>query len=463
MAINSYEYIVIGSGAAGGVLAHNLHMAGAEVLLIEAGKFYRKNTFPKNEADATAKLYWGGGAEFNESGRMLFLRARLVGGTTIVNQALVDRFDDIAFDDWKAQSGVDFFTKEAMAPHYEAVENFINCYTFSGDERNENAEKFVGACKKLNIGWKYLRRAQDDCALEKKNDCIACLGGCHRDSKQSTMATYIQTAEKHGLQISASTEVQHIENHGDESNTIFATKNGLPIKFNAKNVILCGGAFGTTQMLLRSGYKKQLPALGKYFSSHPQFMSFGRFDEKINSHKGYFQTVASSEPSFRPKGFKLEIVYATPISIAMLFPEFGADHQNLMRNYGNYSCIEVATRDENVGEIKIDKKGKLVVKKQLTDQDNKRKDAGLETVRNLMETAGAKEVIQSQNYFGLHLMGGSVMGVHQKDSVVAPDFRLHGYKNIYVADSSLFPNAPGINPSLTVMALAQKLSTELIR
>lgn len=463
MAINTYEYIVIGSGAGGGVLAHNLHIAGAEVLLIEAGKFYRKNTFPQNEADSTAQLYWGGGAEFNKSGRMLFLRSRLVGGTTIVNQALLDRFDDLAFNDWKNQSNVDFFTNDAMSIHYKAVEDYLDCYTFSGNEFNENAEKFVNSCKKSKIGWKFLRRGQSDCALEEGNDCIACLGGCHRDSKQSTMATYIQSAEKQGLNISANTEVKHIENHGASGNTIYANKNGIPIKFKTKNVILCGGSFGTTQILLRSGFKKKLPALGKYFSTHPQFMSFGRFDEKINSHKGYFQTVASSEPSFRPKGFKLEIVYATPISIAMLFPNVGVEHQRLMKNYGHYSCIEIAVRDENVGELKIDNKGKLVIHKELTDQDKQRIELGLGTVKQLMETAGAKEIIQSKNFFGLHLMGGSVMGVNGADSVVDPDFRLHGYKNIYVADSSIFPNAPGINPSLTIMALAQKLSKELTK
>ena len=55
------------------------------------------------------------------------------------------------------------------------------------------------------------------------------------------------------------------------------------------------------------------------------------------------------------------------------------------------------------------------------------------------------------------------MGVDPKTSVVDPEFRLHGYKNIFAADSSIFPNAPGINPSLTIMALSKKAAADILR
>ena len=74
-----YDFIIVGSGASGGVLAHNLNKAGASCLLVEAGKFFRKDTFPKTEFDYTSKLFWGGGIEFEESGKMAYLRAKCVG------------------------------------------------------------------------------------------------------------------------------------------------------------------------------------------------------------------------------------------------------------------------------------------------------------------------------------------------------------------------------------------------
>lgn len=456
-----YDYIIVGSGPSGGNLAYNLNKAGASCLLIEAGKFFRKNTFPRNEADTSAQLYWGGGLEFDEKAEMIFLRARVMGGTSIVNQCLLDRFDDNAWGDWKDRSGVDFFNSEAMSPYYDTVEDFLDLHTFKPEERNPNAELFCKSCDDLGYKWSYLRKGQNDCAHEKGNDCIACLSGCHRDSKQSSMATYIQTAEKEGLEISSETEVQNIEHKNDLIRVHALYQKKKKIIIEGRHLILAGGSFGTTKMLLQSGFGEKLDALGKNFSSHPQFMSFGIFDEEINAHKGYFQSVASKDPKFREQGFKLENVYAPPISVAMLFNTLGKGHQEIMRNYTKMQCIEVAIRDENVGEIKIDKKGKLIVSKPLTDQDKRRRDKGLQVVNNILSKSNAKRIIQSPYYFGLHLMGGCAMGTDANKSVVDPEFKLHGHNNIYIADSSIYPAAPGINPSLSIFALSQKLSEQL--
>ena len=457
-----YDYAIIGSGPSGGLLAHHLHNSGANCVLIEAGKLYRKNTFPENEADYSAQLYWGGGMEFDQQAKMVFLRSKAVGGTSIVNQCLMDRFDDIAFNDWNKKSNIDFFTPEKMAPYYEKVENHVQPHTFSEKELNTNAKKFLQGCDAMGYRWDYLHRGQTDCCLEKGNDCIGCLGGCYRDSKQSSLVSYIQPAEKKGLKIISEFNVETIE-HNVEHVVINGTINGTKNQVTAKKIILACGSLGTTQILLRSGFKKKLPALGKNFSCHPQFMTFGIYDQPIDAHKGAFQTVASKDPSFRTRGFKLENVFAPPISVAMLFDVFGKEHQQLMKKYRYLSCIEVAVRDEETGEITIDKKGKLIVKKELTERDKKRRDDGLQVVKNIMEKSGAKQVFQSGFYFGLHLMGGCSIGTNPEKSVVDPEFKVHGFKNIFIADSSIFPMAPGINPSLTIMALSEKLSEQLLK
>lgn len=455
-----YDYIIIGSGPSGGNVAYNLHKAGAKVLLVEAGKFFRKNTFPKYEADTSAQLYWGGGIEFDSESRMAFLRARVMGGTSIVNQCLLDRFDGIAFNDWKSESGISWFTPEHMRQYYDTVEGQLKLHTFAPSDYNKNAQMFTKACDELGVKWAPLRKGQGDCAHERGNDCINCLGGCYRDSKQSSLVGYVQKAEKEGLQIAAETEIDRIETNNDTV-TIHGSSKGQKVSYTAKNLVVAGGSFGTTKLLLQSGFKEQLPALGKYFTSHPQFMSMGVFDEPVNAQRGYFQTVASKDPNLRTKGFKLENVFAPPISMAVLYNRTGTHHQRFMSGYNNMACIEVAVRDENTGEIAL-KGNKLVVQKKLTDQDKRRRDEGVELIKNILLKQGAKEVIQSPYYIGLHLMGGAVIGTDATKSVVDPEFRVHGHKNIYIADSSIYPNAPGINPSLTIMALAQKLSEQLI-
>lgn len=464
--MNQYDFIIIGSGSGGGALAYYLHQAGAKVLVFEAGKFYRKNTFPKTEAEASAELYWGGGIEFDQQAKMGFLRGRLVGGSSIMYQCLMDRFDDIALNDWKSESGVDYFTPDGMSPYYDQVEKDLQLHTFTENERNGNANLFVKACDDLGYKWGYLRRGQHDCGRELGNDCITCLGGCHRDSKQSSMVAFIQKAEATGLKIEAEVEITEII-HSDEGVTVKGLKGLLgrkaPIIAKAKKVILAGGAFGSSKMMLTSAFASKIPALGKKFATHPQFMWFGFQKEYVDAHKLFFQSVASKDPNFRANGFKLENVFSSPVSTGMLFTVRGARHHDLLKRYRHMQCVEVAVRDENIGEIKVDNKGKLIVHKPMTDQDNERKVKGHNAIRNILEKAGAYEVYESHMSFGLHLMGGCTMGVDPKTSVVSPEFNVHGMKNLYICDSSVFPNAPGINPSLTIMALANKLSRELIK
>ncbi len=457
-----YDFIVVGSGSGGGALSYYLNKSGAKVLLLEAGKFYRKDTFPKTEAETSAYLYWGGGIEFAKDGRMGFLRTKMVGGSSIVYQCLMDRFDDIALNDWKNESGVNWFTPEIMAPHYDQVESDMVLHTFCREEMRPNGILFADACDKLGYKWGYLRRGQSNCAPEKDNDCTGCLGGCFRDSKQSSLVAFIQKAEKEGLEIIAETEIYKVEPNKDTCK-VHGFQNGKQVTFEGKKVILSGGAFGSTRMMHMSGYKSKLPALGKKFASHPQFMWLGFQNEIVDAHKGMFQSVASKDPNFRAQGFKLENVFASPISIGMLMNETGIEHQRLMKQYRYMQCIEVAVRDENAGEILCDNKGKLTVSKPLTDQDKTRRDKGHHAIENILNTSGAKEIYKSKFYFGLHLMGGCTMGVDGATSVVNPDFQVHGEKTLYIADSSIFPNAPGINPGLTIKSLGHKLAQQLIK
>ena len=85
----------------------------------------------------------------------------------------------------------------------------------------------------------------------------------------------------------------------------------------------------------------------------------------------------------------------------------------------------------------------------------------MEAIRNIFCSTGAKEIVESDIAIGLHLMGGCNMGVDPARSVVSPEFRLHGSRNIYAADSSVFPNAPGIDPAFTIMALALKGAAQI--
>ncbi len=276
-----YDYIIVGAGTAGGILAHNLTLAGAKCLLVEAGKYLTRETFPVTEADASAQMYWGGGMELSEDARMAFLRGKLVGGGSVVNQALMDRFDDVAINDWRDESGINFFNREIMDPLYEKAESMIALHTFKAEERTRNAELFVEGCEKSGYEWHFLRRAQKDCAFSKYNDCVACLGGCHRDSKQSTLVTYIRDAEKEGLSVMADTTIELINADKDEVK-LFGVKDGKVVSFISLLGNEVGGLFvhaahqrnGIGHQLMDFATKIRMPLTLDVFKDNPIGRSF---------------------------------------------------------------------------------------------------------------------------------------------------------------------------------------------
>ncbi|RLB97796.1 MAG: GMC family oxidoreductase, partial [Deltaproteobacteria bacterium] len=96
-------------------------------------------------------------------------------------------------------------------------------------------------------------------------------------------------------------------------------------------------------------------------------------------------------------------------------------------------------------------------------EDRNTQEKGFNAIHNIFNSTGAREIVTGEITIGLHLMGGLGIGSDPSRSVVNPEFRLHGRNNIFCADSSIFPNAPGINPSLTIMALNKMAGEKILR
>ena len=460
---STYDVIVIGAGVSGSFMARDLTAAGLKVLILEAGSSFSRTTYPRKEIDANSRLYWGGGVELNTSSTLALLRPKVVGGGSIVNQALMDRFDDDALDSWRSQSGTDFFSTEKLAPWYEKAENELEIQTVPENYRNGNARIFAEGFQKNGFTCAPLVRAQKNCHFEDGNDCIECLAGCRIDSKQSMPVTTLRKALKAGAEIVSDFEVKILKHSNDLQTVGGIWKKSTEYTFQARKVILAAGAIGNSRLLLQNGYKHSIPALGENFYTHPQYMVIALYNEVINAHKGPLQSYKSYDKGFRKKGFKLENVFAPPVAISMLLPGLANKHQSLMKKITRMACIEVAVRDTEPGKISVGSNGKLHVLKELNSTDLQRKQNGMDAIMSIFQSTGAKEIIPGELGIGLHLMGGCSLGSDSKRSVVSPDFTMHECKNFVVADSSIFPNAPGINPSLTIMALSKMASAKLLQ
>lgn len=455
-----YDVIIIGSGVSGSFIAWQLTQKGVKCLMLEAGSYFHAENYPTNEMDSNSKLYWGGGIELNTIANIGILRPKVVGGGSIVNQALLDRFDDDALNSWRSVSGIDFFSTQNLKPFYDLVDQTIISQEISAKYRNRNAEIFEQGFKNNGYTCAPLIRAQKDCKSELGNDCIECLAGCRVDSKQSMPVTVLKTAIESGLNVISNFEVQTVMSTPDFHVVKGKFTNGKTAEFQAGKIVMAAGAIGNSKILLQSGFKNKM--IGKNFYTHPQHMILAMYDEPVNAHKGTFQAFKSSDPIFRKAGFKLENVFAPPVAIAMLLPGIGEKHRTVMDKITHLACIEVAIRDTHPGTISINKQGKPIINKGMNTEDKMRMKRGTDAVYSIFKSTGAREIIPGTIPIGLHLMGGCGIGTNQSLSVTSPNFSMHENKNIFIADSSIFPNAPGINPSMTIMAISIKAAQQIL-
>jgi choline dehydrogenase-like flavoprotein len=460
--MSTHDFIIVGAGVSGSFIAERLVAAGLRCLMLEAGRDFSAATYPRTEVDANSQLYWGGGIELTSDARIGLLRPKVVGGGSVVNQALLDRFDDDALDSWRERSGIDWFSRAGMDPWYEQVEQRISITPVPEEHANGNAEVFRQGFANNGYRCAPLLRGQRDCRFADGNCCIECLMGCRIESKQSMPVTALRRARAAGLEVIAEAEVQGIEHDADGVTVHVATRDGSRATHRGRRLLLAAGAIGNSRLLLASKLDTQLPAVGHNFYTHPQYMTLGVYDRPINAHRGPLQSYKSDDPTFRRGGFKLENVFGPPVAISMLLPGFGRAHQDLMKQITRFACIEVAVRDTQPGRVTVGKRGTPVVTKALNDEDRRRRDRGLAAIRNIFLSTGAREIIEGNVAIGLHLMGGCNIGTDPKTSVTGPDFRLHRLANVYAADSSVFPNAPGINPSFTIMAIASKAAEQIL-
>lgn len=466
-----FDVIVVGSGVAGGRVAMDLTEAGARCLVLEAGDEVRTEDMPLGEADMISRLYWNGGLELSRKGSIVFTRGRCVGGGSVVNQALMDRLGSHILSRWSRESGVEWLNESVMRRAYEKAESSIAIREIPPSRFNGNVSRVSDAFDNLGMPWRPLRRAETDAC--DGEDCMRCLGGCARESKQSSRVTTLRRARAGGARLLSRCTVRSLET-AKGGVVIRAVHDGTGRRFEADRVVLAAGAIGTTSLLLGSGFARGRPRLGRGFYCHPQFMTSAVVADRVDAHRGAFQGATADGPSAPGSGgpggpggaeprFKFETNFVPPIVFHTLFARVGSDVHRLQSSYRRRVGVEICLRDTEPGRLRVGRGGRVVLKKELGAADREAKREAVGVLREVYASMRAREAEFSPRAFSVHPMGGCALGDTPQRGVVDPEFRVHGASNVYVADSALFPSAPGRNPSLTVMALATRAADAVLR
>ncbi len=514
------DVVVVGSGAGGGVVAAALAGAGRSVVVLEAGPFVDEGTMPGDELDAFARLYLNHGLLATWDGSATLLAGSGVGGGTLVNWMTTIPAPASVREDWTREHGLDELRdEEAWGADVRDLEAELGVQATPHPAPKDDDILRGGSA----LGWEVapIRRNGPDC-----DDCGSCAFGCRRGTKQSAIRVHLAVANRAGARIVPRVRVTRVlleqgravgveglallpDPVTDEPIADPSAPGGVrvrAVRVHARQVVVAAGALRTPAILEGSGLTH--PAIGRHLRIHPVPGVLTRMPHMVELWRGPMQgarCLEFVESTPGRSGYAIESAPAHPGLLALAVPWEGAvAHARIMADARHLGALIAVTRDGGTGRTRLTRAGRVRIDYGL-DRD------GVATLRHalismarLARAAGAVDIMAAatrpawfrsadagdgdrafERYldrltafdftpnrgtvFSAHQMGTARMGRSSSDHATDPAGRVRVGSSddrvvdgLYVADSSLFPTALGVNPMLTVMALARRVARTVL-
>ena len=483
------DVCVVGSGAGGGTAAAVLAEAGLDVVVLEAGDYLDDGDFDGGELDGYSRLYLGSGALATADQSVGLFAGACLGGGTVVNFSTCFRTQDQVRAEW-AGHGVDAMVSDDYTRSLDAVWDRlgVNSDNSRPSRREQVMKQGLDA-----LGWHsdFMPRNVRNC---DEAVCGYSPFGCLAGAKQSTTKTWLADAYRRGARILVRTRAERVLVDNSRATGVEArTSEGHQVTVRARAVVVAAGAVHTPALLRRSGLDNQ--NIGRYLRLHPVTGVAGEFAEEIRPWDGVMQAVYSDELADLHAGYgmKLESAPFHPSVLAMYSPWRGArQHRELMAKLAHLVPIGLLLRDTSEGEVRVGRDGQPAVHYRLNDFDIGHIRTGLDGAAQVLEAAGATNVFSAHKdwvsyqpgrgrgrqglleaadrcgwragqcvFTSFHLMGSARMGGSPHDSACNPEGETWDVKGIYVCDGSTFPTASGVNPMITIEAIAHLNASRL--
>lgn len=480
----SCDVVVVGSGAGGATVAATLAEAGLDVVVLEEGGHYTTDEYSANVPQMMGRILRDGGATvaFGRS-PVPYLEAKCVGGTTVVNGGMCWRTPEKVLDEW-AERGLTGLSAKALDRHFTEVEETINArHQDPGSHGGVNDRFYEGATR---LGWKLSRNRRNQVHCVGSNDCVT---GCPSGAKQSTLVSWLPRFWAAGGRLHTHMKVEKIITRGGRavgvSGALLDPYRKRRFTVRARAVVVACGAVQTPLLLQRNTLGRECGHVGRHFTIHPNVKVAALFDEPVDSLRGTHQAWQCTE--FIDEGILLA-PGAIPLAfMTALFPTFGDRlGEKLRRDHRFIATGGVLVDDHAEGYIKTLPFGIPLVRYDVTDVDQGKFVRAAARLAELYFAAGAREVytafhhhgtlrspddikrlyahpprVEDTEYFTAHLMGTCRMSAHPKDGVVDPDGQMWDVPGLYLADASVMPGTIGVNPQVTIMALAHLVAERL--
>lgn len=493
------DFAIVGTGAGGGTLACKLAEGGFSVVAFDAGPYWRPlEDFASDETEQH-KLFWTDdrivdgdnplkmGA--NNSGKS-------VGGSTVHFAMVSLRFRPEHFQArTKLGYGADWpIDWQEMWRYYDEVERALHIagpirypwgprrgrYPLRAHPLNAAAEYLARGAEALGIEWTETPLATLSAPIGQSHPCVYrgfCVSGCSTNAKQSVLVTWLPRALKAGAEIRDLAMVGRIETKNSRCTGVHYHRNGEWRFQRAKNVVVAGYAIETPRLLLNSansefpdGLANSSGLVGKNLMVQLNQAAWGQVDDEIRSYKGPPSLAISEHWNYGDdKDYHGGWSYMSQGPLPITWAKSLAGGRGL---WGQALIDEMARNNHSVGLKMVgevlpyernrvtladdsDQFGLKIPRITFSLGPNERAmiDHATDFMDRSLEAVGARERWKEMDDT-CHLNGTARMGDDPATSVVDADCRSWDISNLWVCDGSVFPTVGGVNPSLTIQAIA---------
>lgn len=472
------DVVVVGTGAGGAVVGRELADKGHAVVFVEEGRLVRRDEFTGSSVKAHKEFYRGG----LSTGNNLFpvFMGRLVGGSTAVNGGTSFRTPSWVMDRWCEEMRTDDFTPDRMEPYFRKVESILQVEPAKRQFVGKIADIFGRGCDAL--GWSHFAIPRNAPGCEGSGFCDF---GCRTDARRSTNISYIPPALEKGAMLFTKLRAERVLIEGGRAVGVEGVDpNGKTIRVRGRAVIMAGGALPTPFFLMKQGLCGTSGQLGKNLTLHPSGGLSAIFDEEIRGWSAIPQGYGCDE--FVKDGILLTAAQPDFNYAAIMFP-FGGDRlMELMDGLTHVASFALLIADQNKGRVLLDYDGSAAVHYHLTQADVDRYHRALIKMTEICWAAGAKRVmptifgwssLDSRKDFerfkrakleasqllltSYHPLGTCKMGADPRTSVVDMNHQAHDLPGLFIVDGSTVSGPLGVNPQLTIMALATRAADRI--
>jgi choline dehydrogenase-like flavoprotein len=485
------EVCIVGSGAGGAIAAYELAMAGHDVLVLERGRYVEPRHFTDNEVEMIGKLYADGVMQQTEDFNFTVLQGSCVGGSTTVNNAVCFPPPDKVLKTWNDENlhdaGLDIAGLKASVA---AIETFLPVISQGGVEKlNPSAPRYVEGAAIAGYSPTELEVAPVNANITDCAGCGYCNIGCKYGHKMSMLDKALPEGQRESggrLRIVADCEVERIRTVSGRpqhvAGLLAKLRDGRRVRIEARRYILAAGAVGSSYILLKSHAASDLP-VGRKLCFNMGAPITAEFEERQDAQKG-LQISHYGIP--RDNGFVFETWFNPPVAQALNMPGWFEQHYQNMRRYPWLGAVGVLVGTQGNARVKQGLTGGPGIEYTPAKRDLLTLARGLRMLGEILFAGGAKRLMLNSwgyeeftsrgqlewidrialepQYLALgtgHPQGGNAMSRDPSKGVVGPDFRVHGYDNLYVTDASVIPSSLTVNPQLTVMGLAHHAAQQM--